>query len=207
QILADMNHPPHIGRLAPSPTGAQHVGNARTYLIAWLAARSRGGQVVLRIEDIDSPRVKPGAAEQACDDLRWLGLDWDDGPIVQTQRLPLYEAALRELQAKELIYPCTCTRKDVEQAASAPHLEHEGPAYPGTCRDRSVADAAKLVLPFCWRFRLGTDSPSFTDGFRGSTQMDLLKIGGDFVVWKSSDTPAYQLAVVVDDAAQGVTEV
>src|SRR5437867_1336464 len=117
---ADMSEPSYIGRLAPSPTGAQHVGNARTYLIAWLAARSCGGQVFLRIEDIDSPRVKPGAAEQACYDLRWLGLDWDEGPIVQTQRLPLYEEALRQLQAKELVYPCTCTRKDVEQAASAP---------------------------------------------------------------------------------------
>src|SRR5216683_7527757 len=98
----------YVGRLAPSPTGAQHVGNARTYLIAWLAARSRGGRIVLRIEDIDSPRVKPGAAEQACDDLRWLGLDWDDGPIAQTQRLVAYEAALHDLQAKELVYPCTC---------------------------------------------------------------------------------------------------
>src|SRR5439155_5803463 len=83
-----------VGRLAPSPTGAQHVGNARTYLIAWLSARAQNGRVVLRIEDIDSPRIKPGAAELACDDLRWLGLDWDEGPIVQTQRLSLYEAAL-----------------------------------------------------------------------------------------------------------------
>src|SRR5205807_4341257 len=90
-----------IGRLAPSPTGAQHLGNARTYLIAWLAARSRGGRVVLRIEDIDSPRVKSGAAQQACDDLRWLGLDWNVGPVVQTQRLPLYEAALKQLQNQE----------------------------------------------------------------------------------------------------------
>src|ERR671928_702867 len=106
-----------VGRLAPSPTGAQHVGNARTYLIAWLSARSRGGRVVLRIEDIDSPRVKAGAAEQAGADLRWLGLDWDGTPVVQTQRLPLYEAALRDLQARELVYPCTCTRKDVEGAA------------------------------------------------------------------------------------------
>src|SRR5215831_15239968 len=110
------------GRLAPSPTGAQHVGNARTYLVAWLSARSRGGRVALRVEDIDSPRVKPGAAEQALDDLRWLGLDWDDGPVVQTQRLPLYEAALRRLQAAERVYPCTCSRADVERAASAPHL-------------------------------------------------------------------------------------
>src|SRR5438876_908192 len=88
-----------LGRLAPSPTGAQHVGNARTYLIAWLSARSAGGRVVLRIEDIDSPRVKAGAAEQACDDLRWLGLDWDDGPVIQTQRLPLYTAALERPRA------------------------------------------------------------------------------------------------------------
>src|SRR5438309_4753212 len=86
-----------VGRLAPSPTGAQHVGNARTYLIAWLSARSRGGRVVLRIEDIDSPRVKPGAAEQAVEDLRWLGLNWDGAPVVQTQRLPLYQAALEQL--------------------------------------------------------------------------------------------------------------
>jgi glutamyl-tRNA synthetase len=202
-----MSEASYIGRLAPSPTGAQHVGNARTYLIAWLAARSAGGRVVLRIEDIDSPRVKPYAAEQACDDLRWLGLDWDEGPIVQTQRLPFYEGALRELQNKELIYPCTCTRKDVEQAASAPHPEHEGPAYPGMCRGRTVADARQLQLPFCWRFRLNAESPALVDGFRGPTQVDLHQIGGDFVVWKSSGTPAYQLAVAVDDAAQGVTEV
>jgi glutamyl-tRNA synthetase len=197
----------YIGRLAPSPTGAQHVGNARTYLIAWLAARSVGGHVVLRMEDIDSPRIKPGAAEQALEDMRWLGLDWDDEPFVQTQRLPLYENALRELQAKELVYPCTCSRKDVELAASAPHLEHEVPAYPGTCSWRSVADATHLQQPYCWRFRLSPEAPSFIDGFRGPTQVDPQQLGGDFVVWKSSGTPAYQLAVVVDDAAQGITEV
>src|SRR5438132_3836783 len=95
-----------VGRLAPSPTGAQHVGNARTYLIAWLAARARGGRIILRLEDIDSPRVQAGAAEQACADLRWLGLDWDAGPIVQTTRLALYESALQQLQARELVYPC-----------------------------------------------------------------------------------------------------
>src|ERR1700745_48529 len=95
-----------ISRLAPSPTGAQHVGNARTYLIAWLHARSRGGRVVLRIEDIDSPRVQAGAAEQACEDLRWLGLDWDGDPVVQTRRLPLYREALRRFQDSEVVYPC-----------------------------------------------------------------------------------------------------
>jgi glutamyl-tRNA synthetase len=196
-----------VGRLAPSPTGAQHIGNARTYLIAWLSARSQGGRVVLRIEDIDSPRVKPGAAEQACADLRWLGLDWDEGPLIQTQRLSQYEAALRRLQAQELVYPCTCTRKDVELAASAPHPEQEGPIYPRTCAGRMVADAVFLGdIPYAWRWRI-MDSPHYVDGFRGLVRINLDVLGGDFVVWKSAGTPAYQLAVVVDDAAQGVTEV
>jgi glutamyl-tRNA synthetase len=205
--------PPPVGRLAPSPTGAQHVGNARTYLLAWLSARSRGGRVVLRIEDIDSPRVKAGAAQQALDDLRWLGLDWDEGPIVQTERLPLYEDALHKLRECELVYPCTCTRSDVERSASAPHLEHEGPVYPGTCAGRSARDAAALgERPYCWRFRLPAETPSFVDAFRGPTQVDLHRTGGDFVVWKAARpgipaSPAYQLAVVVDDAAQGVTDV
>jgi glutamyl-tRNA synthetase len=205
---------PVVGRLAPSPTGAQHIGNARTYLIAWLSARSRNGRVLLRIEDIDSPRVKPGAAAQALEDLRWLGLDWDEGPIVQTERLPLYRAALARLQEQELVYPCTCTRSDVERAASAPHAEHEGPVYPGTCAGRRVADAAALGdRPFCWRFRVPPCSPLFLDGIWGPTAIDLRAAGGDFVVWKAprspcaAGEPAYQLAVVVDDAAQGVTEV
>ena len=196
------------GRLAPSPTGAQHVGNARTYLIAWLSARSRGGQVALRTEDIDSPRIKPGAAEQACADLRWLGLDWDDGPVVQTQRLALYEDALCRLRARELVYPCTCTRSDVERAASAPHAEHEGPVYPGTCAGRRSADAERLTgQPYCWRFRAGTMAGEFVDAFRGPIQVPASELGGDFVIWKSAGTPAYQLAVVVDDADMGVTEV
>src|SRR4051812_3243615 len=129
---------PLVTRLAPSPTGAQHLGNARTYLIAWLLARSAGGRVVLRMEDIDSPRVKPGAAEQALDDLRWLGLDWDDGPFVQTERLSLYEVALKQLTARDLVYPCTCTRSDIEQAASAPHHEGAEVIYPGTCAGRGA---------------------------------------------------------------------
>lgn len=197
-----------VGRLAPSPTGAQHVGNARTYLIAWLSARSQGGRVVLRIEDIDSPRIKAGAAAQACDDLRWLGLDWEGAPVVQTERLPLYEAALAQLQRQELVYPCTCTRSDVERAASAPHAEHEGPLYPGTCAGRRAADAADLQgRPYAWRLRTSAEAIRFTDGFQGPVVLDLRQLGGDFVVWKSAGTPAYQLAVVVDDAAQGVTEV
>src|SRR5438270_9029524 len=148
---------PIVTRLAPSPTGAQHVGNARTYLASWLLGRHAGGRVLLRVEDIDSPRVKPGAAALLAEDLRWLGLDWDSGPVVQTERLLLYETALRRLQAQELVYPCTCTRSDVEQAASAPHLDGESPPYPGTCAGRSVADAARSGgRPFAWRFRAAT---------------------------------------------------
>lgn len=201
------------GRLAPSPTGAQHLGNARTYLAAWLSARARGGSLVLRIEDIDSPRVKPGAAEQAIADLRWLGLDWDEGPIYQTARLARYAAAFAKLSRAELVYPCTCTRSDVERAASAPHGEaaapaHAEPVYPGTCSGRSVGDAAGLSdQPFAWRLRASPSSWQFTDGFLGETALHLHELGGDFVVWKSSGTPAYQLAVVVDDHEMGVSEV
>ncbi|MBM3981518.1 MAG: tRNA glutamyl-Q(34) synthetase GluQRS [Planctomycetes bacterium] len=196
------------GRLAPSPTGAQHVGNARTYLAAWLSARACGGAVRLRIEDIDSPRIKPGAAEEAVADLRWLGLDWDGEPVVQTARLAHYEAALEELSRRELVYPCTCTRADIAAAASAPH-SNEVLTYPGTCAHRRAADAAALRAdgkPFAWRFRV-SDSPPYDDLFAGPQRIDLARAGGDFVVWKSSHTPAYQLAVVVDDAAMCVTEV
>jgi glutamyl-tRNA synthetase len=195
------------GRLAPSPTGAQHIGNARTYLIAWLSARARAGQVLLRLEDIDSPRVKPGAAEQALEDLRWLGLDWDAGPIVQSERVPIYEEALQALQRQDLVYPCTCTRSDVERAASAPHLEHESPVYPGTCSRRRAAEAATLAQPFSWRMRVPDEPLSFDDVYRGPAAFNLRDLGGDFVVWKSAGTPAYQLAVVADDALLGVTEV
>lgn len=201
-----MTAAPYVGRLAPSPTGAQHVGNARTYLIAWLAARHAGGRLVLRIEDIDSPRVKPEAAQQAQDDLHWLGLDWDGSALVQTERLAVYCAALDSLKSADLVYPCTCTRSDIEAAAAAPHLEHEGPAYPGTCAGRHPDESLSLTSSFAWRFRV-RHSPEFLDAIRGPIQVNLSEVGGDFVVWKSSSTPAYQLAVVVDDAAQAVTEV
>jgi glutamyl-tRNA synthetase len=199
--------PPLVTRLAPSPTGAQHLGNARTYLIAWLLARQAGGRVVLRIEDIDSPRIKAGAADQALGDLRWLGLDWDAGPIVQTERMSHYESALAKLRECELVYPCTCTRSDVERAASAPHAEGGEVAYPGTCAGRSAADADRLAgRPFAWRFRVA-DVPSFDDLVRGAVSFSRDEIGGDFVVWKAQSGPAYQLAVTVDDADNGITVV
>lgn len=194
------------GRLAPSPTGAQHVGNARTYLIAWLSARSRGGRVVLRVEDIDVWRNKPGAVEQLAEDFRWLGLDWDGEPVQQSLRLAEHTAALDRLKQLELVYPCTCSRADIQNAASAPHLEHEGPTYPGTCAHRRAADADTLAVPFAWRFRV-TDSPPFVDRYAGPQHIDLNMAQGDFVIWRAVNVPAYQLAVVVDDAAACVTEV
>lgn len=206
-----------VGRLAPSPTGAQHAGNARTYLLAWLAIRSRGGRMVLRMEDIDSPRVKPWAATQAIDDLRWLGLDWDEGPdvgglhgpYVQTQRLERYSAVLEQLKAAEQIYPCTCTRSDVAAAASAPHAGQEGPIYPGTCAGRRAADAASLTVPYCWRWRTsgGRGPLEFHDAVASLQSCDLGRELGNFVVCKHDGTPSYQLAVVLDDHAMGVDEV
>jgi len=195
-----------VGRLAPSPTGAQHLGNARTYLAAWLAARASGGRVVLRIEDIDVWRNKPDAIPQLTDDLTRLGLDWDGEPILQSMNLPAHEAALEKLQRHELVYPCTCTRTDIETAAAAPHAEHEAPPYPGTCAHRTAGDAVALTKPYAWRFRAG-EAPAFDDLFRGPTALTLADLGGDFVVWRSFGVPAYQLAVVVDDAASGVTQV
>lgn len=203
------------GRLAPSPTGAQHVGNARTYLLAWLSVRSQFGKLILRMEDIDSPRIKPGAAQQALDDLHWLGLDWDEGPdvggphspYVQTQRLALYEAAFEQLKQADRVYPCTCTRSDIAAAASAPHAGQEGPPYPGTCAHRSVADAAGLDRPFAWRFRVSSQERIFHDRVVGEQRCNVAQALGDFAVVKSDGTPAYQLAVVVDDHAMGITEV
>jgi glutamyl-tRNA synthetase len=202
-----MSNSPPVGRFAPSPTGAQHVGNARSYLIAWLMARSQQGQMALRIEDIDSPRIKHGATAQIFADLGWLGLDWNGDPVVQSNRISLYQQALRQLQEKELVYPCTCTRSDVERAASAPHAEHEGPVYPGICTGRRANDAAHLDRPYCWRFRLPVQEYCFDDLFRGRVALSRQEVGGDFVVWRNDGTPAYQLAVVVDDADMGITQV
>ena len=209
---------PLVGRLAPSPTGAQHIGNARTYLLAWLSIRSRGGRLILRMEDIDSPRIKPGAEQQALDDLQWLGLDWDEGPdvggphapYVQTQRLESYRAALEQLKTAEQVYPCTCTRSDVVAAASAPHLGQEGPRYLGTCSGRRASDAeelARMGVAFAWRFRASSIVHELHDLVAGTRRCNVSEELGDFVVAKSDGSPAYQLAVVLDDRAMGVTEV
>lgn len=176
------------------------------------------------MEDIDSPRVKRGAAEQALEDLRWLGLDWDEGPdisgpnqpYVQTERLPRYREALERLKAAERVYPCTCTRTDIEAAASAPHIGQEGPRYPGTCARRKVANAATLArsasegapaFQFAWRFRTTDRRREIVDLISGLNASNVAADLGDFVVAKSDGSPAYQLAVVVDDHAMGVTEI
>ena len=204
------------GRLAPSPTGGLHLGHARTFLIAWLSARSRGGRMILRIEDLDASRVRAEAAAGSLVDLRWLGLDWDEGPdlggpsdpYVQSRRTGRYDASLERLKASGLVYPCTCTRADIERAASAPHPEDEGPTYPGTCSRRSVAEADRLGdRPFAWRFRTPAGAVEWLDLVRGPQRVDPARTGGDFVVARSGVGPAYQLAVVDDDASMGVTEV
>ncbi|MBL8726770.1 MAG: tRNA glutamyl-Q(34) synthetase GluQRS [Planctomycetes bacterium] len=198
----------YVGRLAPSPTGALHLGNARTFLLAWLAARSRGGTLRLRIEDIDGPRIQAGAAAATLDDLRWLGLDWDGEVWVQSQRLPVYADAVARLFAAGHLYPCVCTRAEIDRAASAPHgPEDDGPVYPGTCRGRfpslAAARAATGREP-ALRFGVAAAALPFVDGCAGP-QAGILR--GDFVVQKRDGGPAYQLAVVVDDHAQGITEV
>jgi len=209
-----MNERPR-GRLAPSPTGVLHLGNARSFLLAWLDLRSRGGELLLRIEDLDGPRVRAGAEAQALEDLRWLGLDWDGEPVRQSERAREYENALQQLATAGLAYPCTCTRRDVELAASAPHAGEEGPIYPGTCfgrwRDAAEAEAATGRAP-CWRFCVpapGTPEASvaFEDRLRGGVACDAGDELGDFVIHKRDGQAAYQLAVVVDDAAQAVNEV
>jgi glutamyl-tRNA synthetase len=199
-----------ITRLAPSPTGALHLGNARTFLINWMLARQNGWKIILRIEDIDGPRIKAGADQQAVEDLRWLGIDWDKGPIYQLPRMPMYRAALDQLIEMKLAYPCVCSRKEVELAASAPHAEDGATIYPGTCRGKfaSIDEArhASGKEPAI-RFAVPDETVEWHDLFAGAIATNPARELGDFVVAKADGTPAYQLAVVVDDAAMGVTHV
>lgn len=204
--------PSHISRatrLAPSPTGALHLGNARSFLINWLLARQNGWSIMLRIEDLDGPRVKSGADRQAIEDLRWLGLDWDRGPIYQSQRLPLYALAIDRLIAEEKAYPCVCSRREAQLAASAPHAEDGSHRYPGTCRGRfaSIESARKASgREPAIRFRVSDEVIRFADGFAGPMQFGAADLG-DFVIAKSDKTPAYQLAVVVDDTEMEINDV
>lgn len=227
------------GRLAPSPTGPLHLGHARTFWIAAQRAIQHHGQLILRNEDLDPQRCRPEFVQAMLEDLRWLGIEWTEGPdcggsfapYSQSERRAHYLAAWKKLQDRRMIYPCTCSRKDVAQAASAPNDSDDEPVYPRRCRPRARVDAVGL-LPFDklragsggtaeavvatyaapagvnWRFRV-TDGEEvcFTDLHFGPQRMIAGRDFGDFIVWRRDDVPAYQLAVVVDDAAMGITEV
>lgn len=219
------------GRLAPSPTGYLHLGHARTFWIAWQRARLAQGSLVFRNEDLDYQRCKPEFVSAMYEDLRWLGLDWDEGPDVggpfapysQSERRGVYLDAWRKLRDSGLIYPCTCSRKDLERALSAPHEPLHGAdettnaephaddeiPYPGTCRSKiAIAKDHDSPAGVSWRFRVPDgETISFADGYHGPQQFTAGRDFADFLLWRRDDIPAYQLAVVADDAAMQITEV
>ena len=194
------------GRYAPSPSGDLHLGNLRTALLAWLFARSSGRRFLIRIEDLDRGR-DAGSAERQLGDLARLGIDWDEEPVRQTSRVGLYERAIADLQDRGLVYECTCTRRDILAAPSAPHAPPG--AYPGICRNRTAGERAAArdaaARPPALRVRIpdGATAPGLTDRILGPVRGDI----DDFVLRRGDGTVAYNLAVVVDDAAQGVTQV
>jgi glutamyl-tRNA synthetase len=206
------------GRYAPSPTGTTHLGNASTALLAWLSVRTRGGAYVMRMEDLDTPRVVSGSAEGILRDLAWLGLDWDEGPDVggphapyaQSQRRRHYDEAFERLRGAGRVYPCFCTRKDIQSAASAPQAPGDEVFYPGTCRtlrENEVAERLAARRAHAWRFRVEPGGVAdLTDVVCGRFSPDAGSIG-DFVVRRADDVAAYQLAVVVDDVAMKIDEV
>jgi len=199
-----------VGRLAPSPTGHLHLGHARSFLLAWWHARSRGGRIVLRIEDLDVERARPEFVEDTLADLRWLGLDWDGDPLLQSSGESAIAAAATDLLARGLAYPCTCTRKEIQSAASAPHAGESSARYPGTCRGRwtsvEAAESATGRAP-ALRFVVREGPVEIIDAFHGPRTYDVARDVGDFPIYRRARSPAYQLAVVVDDARQGVNEI
>lgn len=196
----------HDGRFAPSPTGELHLGNLRTALLAWLFARTRGGRFVVRMEDLDTDRVRPGAEQSQLADLGRLGLDWDEPVVRQSERLALYAQALAALEATGLTYPCFCTRREIREASSAPHGELPEGAYPGTCREltaRARAERETSGRPAAVRLRAGEARVEFDDLVAGPVSGTV----DDFVLRRGDGMPAYNLAVVVDDADQAIGEV
>jgi glutamyl/glutaminyl-tRNA synthetase len=205
------------GRIAPSPTGYLHLGHARTFWVALRRARSSGGKLVLRNEDLDYQRCKPEFVEAMYEDLRWLGLDWDEGPDLggpfapysQSRRRVNYLDAWRELCSRGFIYPCSCSRKDLERALQAPHDDDDEAHYPGTCRAKlDLAKSYEHPSGMSWRFKVPDgESVLFHDLNFGAQQFTAGRDFSDFLVWRRDDIPAYQLAVVADDAAMQITEV
>lgn len=200
------------GRLAPSPTGLLHLGHARTFWIAAERARQAGGKLFLRNDDLDAIRFRLDFVDAMIEDLRWLGLRWDEPVVAQSQHRALYRAALEKLHAAKLIFPCTRSRRDVVEAAGAPHEggENDEPVYPPSFRPAVDAPLPPLgeTIAVNWRFRVPDgEAVAFTDGKLGPQEAVAGRDFGDFLVWRKDDVPSYQLACVVDDAAMGITEV
>lgn len=203
-----MEHTIVRGRFAPSPSGRMHLGNLWSCLLAWLSARSVGGSMVLRLEDLDPDRCRPEYCDQVMRDLEWLGLDWDGEPAWQSRRTEAYAEAFRQLEEQGLIYPCYCTRAE-RLAASAPHRSDGIVLYDGRCRRLTAeqqAEYEKTRRP-AWRVAVDNTDISFRDLCQGSYSENLARDCGDFILRRSDGVYAYQLAVVVDDAMMGVTQV
>ena len=194
------------GRFAPSPSGRMHLGNVFSAMLAWLSVRSQNGEMVLRIEDLDPDRCKPAYAETLKEDLRWLGLDWDREQTPQSQRTAAYAQVFERLADLGLVYPCYCTRGELH-AASAPHASDGRVLYAGTCRDLTDAQRAEKTKKPAWRLVVPEREYRFTDGLQGDFSENLAKECGDFIIRRADGVYAYQLAVVTDDAAGGVTQV
>ena len=191
-----------VGRFAPSPSGRMHLGNVFSALLAWLSVRSAGGKMILRIEDLDPDRCRPEYAAQLRRDLEWLGLDWDEEQTPQSQQTEAYAEAFARLDT----YPCYCSRNELH-ADSAPHASDGAVIYAGTCRDLTAAERAAKTRRPAWRVRVPDEEVSFVDGLQGEVRENLARECGDFILRRSDGVYAYQLAVVVDDAAGGVTEI
>lgn len=196
-----------VTRLAPSPTGALHLGNARTFLVNWALARRRGWRVVMRVEDLDTPRVKAGAVGQTLGTLAWLGLDWDGEPEIQSEHAAGHEAAMGKLARAGRVYPCELTRSEIEAAASAPQEGSGEVRFPPELRPGELGAGTFKDRGTNWRFVVEPGTVAFDDAFRGEQRINPDEAIGDFVVWTKRGQAAYQLAVVVDDARAGVTEV
>ena len=198
--------PVESGRFAPSPSGRMHLGNALSAMLAWLSAKQQGGEILLRIEDLDPARSKAEYAQGIMDDFRWLGLLWDRRATDQSKRGEAYAAALRQLGQMNLIYPCYCSR-DQLHAASAPHASDGRVIYAGTCRNLTPEQRAVMTKKPSLRIRLPDREISFRDGLQGDVTMNLQREFGDIILRRADGVAAYQLAVVVDDGTEGVTEV
>ncbi|MDX1951212.1 MAG: tRNA glutamyl-Q(34) synthetase GluQRS [Verrucomicrobiota bacterium] len=202
-------------RIAPSPTGYMHLGHARTFWIAQQRCRSQNGTLVFRNEDIDTARARPEYVTAMLEDLRWFGLEWQEGPdcggphqpYSQSQRLPLYKQALDQLIISGALFPCICTRQDVLRSTNAPHAGEDEPLYPGTCHNLKLAEIPS-GKHFNWRFKVpNAQTITFNDGNFGEQHYLANRDFGDFIIWRHDGLPSYQLAVTVDDAAMQITEV